>query len=129
MSQASSGSGTGGAGLWLRWSWRYLRARWLQVFAIALVIALGTGSYAGLLSLTEIPRRLALDFTDFFKSGLAFNQITGSFTLDGGNAYTEDLRIDGPAAEIRVRGRTGRRFQASSFRAFTLSAVSATPKR
>lgn len=67
----------------------------------------GAGRIFGLLSLTEIPRRLALDFSDFFKSGLAFNEITGSFTLDGGNAYTQDLRIDGPAAEIRVRGRTG----------------------
>jgi len=37
-------------GLWLRWSWRDLRRRWAQVFAIALVIALGTGTYAGLLS-------------------------------------------------------------------------------
>src|SRR5512142_1478278 len=36
--------------LWLRWSWRDLRARWAQVFALALVIALGTGTYAGLLS-------------------------------------------------------------------------------
>ncbi len=35
-------------GLWLRWSWRDLRARWLQVFAIALIIALGTGVFAGL---------------------------------------------------------------------------------
>jgi putative ABC transport system permease protein len=34
--------------LWLRWSWRDLRARWLQVAAIALIIALGTGVYAGL---------------------------------------------------------------------------------
>lgn len=67
----------------------------------------GAGRLFGLLSLTEIPRRLALDFSDFFKSGLAFNQIAGSFVLDGGNAYTEDLRIDGPAAEIFVRGRTG----------------------
>lgn len=67
----------------------------------------GAGRIFGLLSLTEIPRRLALDFSDFFKSGLAFNEITGSFSLDGGNAYTDDLRIDGPAAEIRVRGRTG----------------------
>lgn len=39
-------------GLWLRWSWRDLRARWVQVLAIALVIALGTGSYAGLSSVT-----------------------------------------------------------------------------
>jgi uncharacterized protein (TIGR02099 family) len=67
----------------------------------------GAGRIFGLLSLTEIPRRLALDFSDFFKSGLAFNHITGSFTLDGGNAYTDDLEIVGPAAEIRVRGRTG----------------------
>lgn len=34
--------------LWLRWSWRDLRAHWLQVVAIALIIALGTGVYAGL---------------------------------------------------------------------------------
>ena len=33
---------------WLRWSWRDLRDRWLQVSAIALIIALGTGVYAGL---------------------------------------------------------------------------------
>jgi putative ABC transport system permease protein len=34
--------------LWLRWSGRDLRARWLQVAAIALIIALGTGVYAGM---------------------------------------------------------------------------------
>jgi uncharacterized protein (TIGR02099 family) len=67
----------------------------------------GAGRLFGLLSLTEIPRRLALDFTDFFKSGLAFNDISGNFVLADGNAITDDLRIDGPAAEIRVRGRTG----------------------
>lgn len=32
---------------WLRWSWRDLRARWLQVLAIAMIIALGTGVFAG----------------------------------------------------------------------------------
>jgi putative ABC transport system permease protein len=37
---------------WLRWSRRDLRARWLQVTAIALIIALGTGVYAGLVSST-----------------------------------------------------------------------------
>jgi len=34
--------------LYLRWSWRDLRARWLQVVAIALIIALGTGVFAGM---------------------------------------------------------------------------------
>ncbi len=33
---------------WLRWAWRDLRRRWLQVIAIAIIIALGTGMYAGL---------------------------------------------------------------------------------
>lgn len=37
--------------LWLRWSWRDLRDRWIHVLAIAAVIAIGTGFYAGLGSL------------------------------------------------------------------------------
>ena len=37
-------------GLWLRWTWRDLRGRWPLVTVIALVIALGTGTYAALLS-------------------------------------------------------------------------------
>ena len=37
-------------GLWLRWSLRDLRHRWTVVAAIAMVIALGTGTYAALLS-------------------------------------------------------------------------------
>ena len=36
------------AKFWLRWAWRDLRSRWLQVAAIALIIALGTGIFAGL---------------------------------------------------------------------------------
>jgi len=34
--------------LWLKWSLRDLRQRWLQVVAIAMIIALGTGAYCGL---------------------------------------------------------------------------------
>lgn len=37
----------------LRWSWRDLRARWVQIAVIALITALGTGSYAGLISSIE----------------------------------------------------------------------------
>lgn len=35
-------------GFWLKWSWRDLRARWLQVLAIGIIIALGTGVYASM---------------------------------------------------------------------------------
>lgn len=38
--------------LWLRWSWRDLRERWFQVGVVALIIALGSGVYAGLGSTT-----------------------------------------------------------------------------
>ncbi len=34
--------------MWLRWSWRDLRARWLQIGAIAGIIAIGSGVYSGL---------------------------------------------------------------------------------
>ena len=38
----------GSVRLWITWSWRDLRRRWLLVTALALVIAVGTGVYAGL---------------------------------------------------------------------------------
>ena len=89
----------------------------LQTGAITLNIAEGrileakpgVGRIFGLLSLSEIPRRLTLDFSDFFKSGLGFNSITGTFGLDKGNAYTSNLVIKSPAADISVSGRTGLR--------------------
>ncbi|MET0232564.1 MAG: AsmA-like C-terminal region-containing protein [Rhodanobacteraceae bacterium] len=69
----------------------------------------GAGRFFGLLSLSEIPRRLSLDFSDFFRSGLSFNSITGTFGIDKGNAYTSNLVIKSPAADIAVTGRTGLR--------------------
>ena len=38
--------------LLLRWTWRDLRSRWLQVAAIALIIAIGSGTYSGLTSVS-----------------------------------------------------------------------------
>jgi putative ABC transport system permease protein len=35
---------------WIRWSLRHLKARWVQVTVIAMVIAIGTGVFAGLAS-------------------------------------------------------------------------------
>ena len=67
------------------------------------------GRLFGLLSLTEIPRRLSLDFSDLFKSGMSFNEIKGRFTLRDGDAFTDDLHIDSPAADISISGRTGLR--------------------
>ncbi len=48
---------SGRLGWWLRWSWRDLRSRWIAVVAIALVLAIGTGVYAGLGSTAEWRRQ------------------------------------------------------------------------
>lgn len=66
----------------------------------------GTGRLIGLVSIAEIPRRLTLDFSDFFEKGFAFNAMSGDFEFDDGDARTANLRIDGPSAEINVSGTT-----------------------
>jgi putative ABC transport system permease protein len=48
---------SGWLGWWLRWSWRDLRSHWVAVTAIALVLAIGTGVYAGLGSTAEWRRQ------------------------------------------------------------------------
>ena len=69
----------------------------------------GVGRLFGLFSIADLPRRLTLDFGDVFRSGFGFNSVSGDFTIRNGNAYTDDVEIKGPAADIRIRGRTGLR--------------------
>jgi uncharacterized protein YhdP len=66
-----------------------------------------TGRVLGLLSVSSLPRRLTLDFSDLFADGFSFDTIEGSFLVDSGNAYTSDLVVDGPAARIDISGRVG----------------------
>ena len=71
----------------------------------------GAGRVLGLLSLAELPRRLTLDFSDFFSKGFAFNRIGGTVRFANGQARSDDLVIDGPAAEINIRGSADLRAQ------------------
>jgi uncharacterized protein (TIGR02099 family) len=67
----------------------------------------GAGRMLGLLSVTDLPRRLALDFRDVTDKGLAFDNVGGDFELRDGSAYTRNLLLKGPAVDIGVVGRTG----------------------
>ena len=67
----------------------------------------GATRMVGLFSIIALPRRLALDFSDVFNAGLAFDQISGNFILDEGNAYTDNLKLAGPVVDIGIIGRTG----------------------
>jgi uncharacterized protein YhdP len=64
----------------------------------------GAGRVLGLLSIARLPQRLTLDFHDFFSKGFAFNTLKGDIALGSGQARTDNLRIDGPAAEIKISG-------------------------
>ena len=72
-----------------------------------LEVSPAAGRLFGLLSIQTLPRRLTLDFTDLFGKGLAFDKITGSFNIANGNAYTNDLHLTGPSADVLISGRTG----------------------
>ncbi len=64
----------------------------------------GAGRVFGLMSLGALPRRLSLDFRDVFQKGFGFDAISGTFRLDDGTAYTCDLSLVGPAADIGIIG-------------------------
>jgi uncharacterized protein YhdP len=67
----------------------------------------GSGRFLGMLSVAAIPRRLALDFSDVFDEGLAFDTLKGDFILNQGDAYTCNLKLEGSVADLGVVGRAG----------------------
>jgi uncharacterized protein YhdP len=67
----------------------------------------GVGRLVGLLSLNALGKRLLLDFSDFFAQGLSFDRIEGRFDLEGGDAYTVNMKMVAPSATIGINGRTG----------------------
>jgi uncharacterized protein (TIGR02099 family) len=64
----------------------------------------GSGRLAGLLSLTSIPRRLALDFSDVTDEGLAFDSVKGEFRLDAGRGFTCNFGLEGPVTDLAIVG-------------------------
>ena len=67
----------------------------------------GAGRVFGLMSVVALPRRLSLDFRDVFDSGFSFDEITGNFRLVNGEAFTCDLTLTSPAADVGIAGRAG----------------------
>lgn len=75
--------------------------------AISSVEPGGAGRIIGLVNLSEITRRLSLDFTDFFSKGYTFEKIRGDLAFKDANLTTENLKVKGPSADILIQGRTG----------------------
>jgi uncharacterized protein (TIGR02099 family) len=67
----------------------------------------GAGRMFGLMSVTALPRRLSLDFSDVFETGFGYDEIVGDFRLVSGDAFTCNLTLTGPAADVGIVGRAG----------------------
>jgi len=66
----------------------------------------GAGRMLGLLSLTELPRRLSMDFRDVFDDGFSFDEAKGTMQLENGTSHTDDMLLSSTAAEISIVGST-----------------------
>jgi uncharacterized protein (TIGR02099 family) len=71
----------------------------------------GAGRVLGLLSVAQLPRRLMFDFRDFYSKGLAFNRVEGQVQFGDGVARTDNIVMEGPAADITIRGQADLRTQ------------------
>ena len=65
------------------------------------------GKIFALLNLRSLPQILSLDFGSVLSEGLEYKRIRGTFTLNEGNAYTNDLTLRSRTAKISIAGRTG----------------------
>ncbi len=58
----------------------------------------------GILNFETLGRRLQLDFSDLYKSGVAFDSISGKFKIDQGVMKTSDLAMRGPSTQFEIDG-------------------------
>ncbi len=66
----------------------------------------GAGRALGLFSLSVLPRRLGLDFSDVVGEGLQFDSLQGSWQVQAGRLQTDDLRLQGPSMDLGLSGVT-----------------------
>jgi uncharacterized protein YhdP len=64
----------------------------------------GMAKLLGVLSLQSLPRRLALDFTDVFSEGFAFDFVRGDVAIAQGVASTNNLQMKGVNAAVLMEG-------------------------
>ena len=64
------------------------------------------GKALGLLSISELPKRLLLDFSDLFSNYFSFDRLNGDFSFRDGLAYTCNLTIKSAPADVVIIGAT-----------------------
>ena len=64
----------------------------------------GAAKLIGVLNLQSLPKRLSGDFRDLFGEGFAFDSLEGDVRITAGIARTDELRLRGVQAQVRIRG-------------------------
>lgn len=67
----------------------------------------GVGRLLGMFSLSALPKRFFLNFSDTFTKGYEFNEFKSSANFSQGNLYTNNTKLTGHAADVYFRGRIG----------------------
>jgi uncharacterized protein YhdP len=69
-----------------------------------LEIDAGVGKLVSLMSLQMLPRRVVLDFRDVFSAGFEWSTLDGTAKIEQGVLETQDFRMAGGAADVRMQG-------------------------
>jgi len=62
------------------------------------------GKLLSVLSLQDLPKHVALGFTDVFSEGFQFDNINGNATIKDGVIESQDFRIYGSSAKVTMKG-------------------------
>lgn len=64
----------------------------------------GAGKLLSVLSLQDLPKHVALGFTDVFSAGFQFDNINGNASIKNGVIESQDFRIYGSSAKVTMKG-------------------------
>ena len=70
-------------------------------------LEVGIGRIVSLFSLSSLPRRLHLNFSDVTDKGFSYDIFKGDLQIKNGNATTNNIYLEGPSATVRLSGRIG----------------------
>lgn len=89
--------------------WKYVSGRMdLEVKDGRFVdIEPGAGRLLGVFSLSALPRRFILDFSDTFSEGYEFNRLKSHSSFEKGQLSTTNTYITGTSADVYFKGRIG----------------------
>jgi len=101
-----------------KWNWPGSPGDWSLATADGLVdltladgrllqISPGAGRILGVLDLRSLTRYLSLDLSNIFGKGLSFDSVKGRVEVRDGSAYTRQMKVDAPGADMNISGRIG----------------------